>query len=62
VSSRFEDRTLIIHPASTINQQLTKEEQLAAGVTPEMVRLSVGIEGIEDLLADLNTAIRDASG
>jgi O-acetylhomoserine (thiol)-lyase len=52
-------KTLIIHPASTPHQQLTEEEQLSAGMIPEMVRISVGIE---DLLVDLDTAIRDASG
>ncbi|MCE5292563.1 MAG: bifunctional o-acetylhomoserine/o-acetylserine sulfhydrylase [Nocardiaceae bacterium] len=46
-------RSLVIHPASTTHSQLTPEEQLTAGVTPGLVRLSVGIEGIEDILADL---------
>ncbi|GAC69842.1 bifunctional o-acetylhomoserine/o-acetylserine sulfhydrylase [Gordonia soli] len=46
-------RSLVIHPASTTHSQLTPEEQLAAGVTPGLVRLAVGIEGIEDILADL---------
>ncbi|OKH83004.1 hypothetical protein EB75_10855 [Mycobacterium sp. ST-F2] len=46
-------RSLVIHPASTTHQQLTAEEQLASGVTPGLVRLAVGIEGIEDILADL---------
>lgn len=48
-------RSLVIHPASTTHSQLTPEEQLAAGVTPGLVRLAVGIEGIEDILADLRT-------
>ena len=46
-------RSLVIHPASTTHQQLSAEEQLASGVTPGLVRLAVGIEGIEDILADL---------
>lgn len=50
-------RSLVIHPASTTHSQLTPEEQLAAGVTPGLVRLAVGIEGIEDILADLRTGL-----
>ncbi len=46
-------RSLVIHPASTTHQQLSAEEQLATGVTPGLVRLAVGIEGIDDILADL---------
>jgi O-acetylhomoserine (thiol)-lyase len=47
-------RSLVIHPASTTHQQLSPEEQLATGVTPGLVRLAVGIEGIDDILADLD--------
>jgi O-acetylhomoserine (thiol)-lyase len=54
-------KTLVIHPASTTHQQLTEEEQEAAGVTPDMVRLSVGIENPEDILADLDEAISEAT-
>jgi len=50
-------KTLVIHPASTTHQQLGAEEQLAAGVTPDYVRVSVGIEDIEDILADLDQAL-----
>jgi O-acetylhomoserine (thiol)-lyase len=50
-------KTLIIHPASTTHQQLTEEEQRAAGVTPDMVRLSVGLESPDDIVADLDAAI-----
>ena len=46
-------RSLVIHPASTTHQQLAPEEQLASGVTPGLVRLAVGIEGIDDIIADL---------
>jgi O-acetylhomoserine (thiol)-lyase len=51
-------KSLVIHPASTTHQQLTEEEQLAAGVTPELVRLSVGIESVDDLIADLDQALK----
>ena len=46
-------RSLVIHPASTTHQQLSSQEQLTTGVTPGLVRLAVGIEGIDDILADL---------
>ena len=46
-------RSLVIHPASTTHSQLNPEEQLATGVTPGLVRLAVGLEGIDDILADL---------
>jgi O-acetylhomoserine (thiol)-lyase len=46
-------RSLIIHPASTTHSQLTPEEQLSSGVTPGLVRLSVGLEHIDDIIADL---------
>ena len=49
-------KTLIIHPASTTHQQMTDEEQLAAGVSPSLLRLSVGIEHIEDIKNDLDQA------
>lgn len=51
-------KSLVIHPASTTHQQLTEEEQLAAGVTPDFIRLSVGIEDVEDIIADLDQALR----
>lgn len=46
-------KTLVIHPASTTHQQLSDEEQLASGVTKDLIRLSVGIEYVEDIKADL---------
>jgi O-acetylhomoserine (thiol)-lyase len=55
-------KSLVIHPASTTHQQLIAEEQLATGVSPELVRLSVGIEDIRDILADLDQAIAAAAG
>ncbi len=50
-------KTLVIHPASTTHSQLSEEEQAATGVTPEYVRLSVGIEDVEDIKVDLNQAL-----
>ena len=55
-------RSLVIHPASTTHSQLSPEEQLAAGVTPGLVRLAVGLEGVEDILADLDAGFRAAKG
>ncbi|OAK52923.1 O-acetyl-L-homoserine sulfhydrolase [Rhodococcoides kyotonense] len=54
-------RSLVIHPASTTHSQLTPEEQLASGVTPGLVRLAVGIEGIDDILADLERGFAAAA-
>lgn len=51
-------RTLAIHPASTTHSQLSAEEQAFAGVNPELVRISVGLEGLEDVKADLKQALR----
>ncbi|WP_439026916.1 O-acetylhomoserine aminocarboxypropyltransferase/cysteine synthase family protein [Haloarchaeobius sp. DT45] len=53
-------KSLIIHPGSTTHQQLTEEEQMASGVTPDLVRLSVGIEEVDDIIADLDQAIERA--
>ena len=51
-------RSLAIHPASTTHSQLSAEDQLASGVTPGYVRLSIGIEHIDDILADLGQALK----
>ncbi|MHB1050043.1 MAG: O-acetylhomoserine aminocarboxypropyltransferase/cysteine synthase family protein [Bacteroidota bacterium] len=51
-------KTLVIHPASTTHEQLTKEDQLASGVTPDLVRVSVGIEHIEDIIEDFDESLR----
>jgi O-acetylhomoserine (thiol)-lyase len=53
-------RSLIIHPASTTHSQLTPEQQLTTGVTPGLVRLSVGLEHIDDLIADLESGFAAA--
>lgn len=55
-------RSLVVHPASTTHSQLTDEEQRAAGVEPGLVRLSVGIETIDDILADLDRGFAAAKG
>ena len=50
-------KTLAIHPASTTHQQLSAEEQLATGVTPDFIRLSIGIEHVDDIIADIEQAL-----
>jgi O-acetylhomoserine (thiol)-lyase len=50
-------KTLVIHPASTTHRQLTEEEQASAGVTPDMIRISVGLETLEDILWDIDQAL-----
>ncbi|HKQ32783.1 MAG TPA: PLP-dependent transferase, partial [Thermodesulfobacteriota bacterium] len=50
-------KTLAIHPATTTHQQLSPEEQLSTGVTPDFVRLSVGIEHIDDIKTDIDQAL-----
>jgi O-acetylhomoserine (thiol)-lyase len=51
-------KSLVIHPASTTHQQLSDEDQRSTGVTPDLVRLSVGIEDVRDIIADLDQALR----
>jgi O-acetylhomoserine (thiol)-lyase len=53
-------KSLVIHPASTTHAQLSEEELLAAGAAPELVRLSIGIEDVDDLIADLDQALKKA--
>ena len=55
-------KSLVIHPASTTHQQLSEEEQASTGVSPELVRLSVGIEDIRDILSDIDQAIEVSNG
>ena len=50
-------KTLVIHPASTTHRQLSDEEQQAAGVTPEMIRLSIGLETLDDIVWDIDQAL-----
>jgi len=60
VANLGDAKSLAIHPATTTHSQLTAEQQLAGGIKPELVRLSVGIEHIDDILADLNQALEHA--
>ena len=53
-------KTLVIHPASTTHRQLSDEEQRAAGVTPEMIRLSIGLETLDDILWDIDQALENS--
>jgi O-acetylhomoserine (thiol)-lyase len=55
-------RSLVIHPASTTHRQLTEEQQIAAGAGPDVVRVSIGIESVEDIIADLDQALGLAAG
>jgi O-acetylhomoserine (thiol)-lyase len=50
-------RTSVLHPASTTHRQLTDEQLIDAGITPDLVRLSVGIENIDDIIADIEQAL-----
>jgi O-acetylhomoserine (thiol)-lyase len=50
-------KSLVIHPASTTHQQLTIEEQFTSGVSEDTIRLSVGIENVDDIIADLRQAL-----
>jgi O-acetylhomoserine (thiol)-lyase len=51
-------KTLVIHPASTTHQQLSPEDQMASGVSPDFIRVSVGIEDIEDIKNDFDQALK----
>ena len=62
VANIGDSKSLIIHPSSTTHQQLSSAEQLDTGVTPELVRLSVGIEDVRDIISDLAQAIEAANG
>ena len=55
-------KSLACHPASTTHRQMSAEEQLKAGVKPEMIRLSIGIEHIDDIIGDLDQALDAAKG
>jgi O-acetylhomoserine (thiol)-lyase len=54
-------KTLVIHPASTTHRQMSDADQIKAGVTPDMIRMSVGIESIDDILWDIDQALEEAS-
>ena len=61
VANLGDTRSLIIHSASTTHRQLTEEQQVAAGAAPNVVRLSIGIENADDLMADLDQGLAKAS-
>jgi O-acetylhomoserine (thiol)-lyase len=61
VANLGDTRSLVIHSASTTHRQLTPEQQTAAGAGPEVVRLSIGIEDADDLIADLEQALAVAT-
>jgi O-acetylhomoserine (thiol)-lyase len=56
-----DSKTLVIHPSSTTHQQLSVEEQVSAGVSPDLVRVSVGTEHIDDIKADFDRALARAT-
>lgn len=60
VANLGDTRSLVIHPASTTHRQLTEEQQIAAGAGPDVIRVSIGIEDAEDLIADLEQALEKA--
>jgi O-acetylhomoserine (thiol)-lyase len=62
VANLGDARSLVIHSASTTHRQLTPEQQKAAGAAPNVVRLSIGIEDADDLIADLDQALAKAKG
>jgi O-acetylhomoserine (thiol)-lyase len=57
-----DSKTLVIHPASTTHQQLSEAEQIAAGVTDDYIRISVGTEHIDDIIADVEQALKASQG
>ena len=61
VANLGDTRSLVIHPASTTHRQLNPEQQKAAGSSPEVVRISIGIEDADDIIADLDQALAKAS-
>jgi len=54
--------SLILHPASTTHRQLTENQRIAAGAGPDVVRLSIGLETVDDIISDLDQALRAAAG
>ena len=61
VANVGDSKSLVIHPASTSHSRLTAEQQLASGVTPGLIRLSIGLEDIEDIKNDLTQALQKAT-
>jgi O-acetylhomoserine (thiol)-lyase len=61
VANLGDTRSLVIHPASTTHRQLSEEAQVKAGAAPDVVRVSIGIENVEDIIADLDQALTKAT-
>ena len=61
VANITDSKTLVIHPASTTHSNMTSEEQIASGITPDFIRMSVGIEDVRDLIDDINQALKKAT-
>ena len=57
VANLGDSHSLILHPASTTHRQLSEEQQISAGAGPEVIRLSIGIESVEDIISDLEQAL-----
>ena len=55
-------RTSVLHPASTTHRQLSEEAQIAGGILPELIRVSVGCEDIDDIIADFDQALNKVAG
>merc|ERR1719387_1140698 len=62
VANLGDTRTLIAHPASMMHSQLTEEQQRAAGADPSIIRMTIGIEDVKDIIADLDQALKKAHG
>ena len=60
VANIADAKTLVIHPASTTHSNMTEEEQLDSGITPDFIRMSVGIEDVRDLIEDIDQALKKA--
>ncbi len=60
VANIADSKTLVIHPASTTHSNMTEEEQLDSGITPDFIRMSVGIEDVRDLIEDIDQALKKA--
>jgi O-acetylhomoserine (thiol)-lyase len=61
VANIADSKTLVIHPASTTHSNMTSEEQIDSGITPDFIRMSVGIEDVRDLIEDIDQALKKAT-
>ena len=60
VANIADAKTLVIHPASTTHSNMTQKEQIESGITPDFIRMSVGIEDVDDLIYDIDQALKKA--